>query len=65
MANSPNIWLQHVTEPAVTYRVGDHTVALTCTARWQWKVAIDGRELPNQYPSQAEAWTAGVQEAFH
>jgi hypothetical protein len=59
-----DIELQRVTIPAVTYRVGDHTLALACTARWQWTVSVDSRELPNRYSSQAEAWEAGVREAY-
>jgi len=64
MTNTPSSGPRHEPEPAVTYRVGDRTLALTCTTRWQWIVSIDGRELPNQYPSQAEAWAAGVREAY-
>jgi hypothetical protein len=55
---------RHKPEPAVTYTVGDHKLELTCTPRWQWIVSIDSRELPTQYASQADAWAAGVREAY-
>jgi len=48
----------------VTFQVGGHTLELTCTPRWLWLVSIDSRQLPNYYASQADAWTAGVREAF-
>ena len=64
MTNSPSGGSQQVKEPAITYQVGDHRLALTCTTRWQWIVSIDNRELPNRYASQAEAWAAGVREAY-
>jgi hypothetical protein len=55
---------QRAPEPPVTFQVGGHTLELTCTPRWQWLVSIDSRQLPNYYASQADAWTAGVREAF-
>jgi len=64
MVKDPNSGPQHETEPAVIYQVGDHTLALTCTSRWQWIVSIDTRRLPKWYTSQAEAWEAGVREAY-
>ena len=64
MVEDPSNGSQTVAESAVIYRVGNHTLALACTARRQWTVSIDSRQLPNQYPSQAEAWPAGVREAY-
>lgn len=47
----------------ITFEAGTHTLTLTMTPDWQWKVAIDGQQSDFRYPTQAEAWEAGVREA--
>jgi hypothetical protein len=64
MVKSASPGSQHVAERPVIYEIGDHSLALTCTANWQWTVSIDDRALPALYASQAEAWEAGVREAL-
>ena len=64
MVKNTSAGLQHAAEPPVVYEVGDHTLALTCMATWQWTVSVDNRQLPAQFATQAEAWEAGVREAL-
>jgi hypothetical protein len=48
----------------ITFRAGDHTLTLTLMADWRWTVALDDRPPTGKYMTQAEAWEAGVREAF-
>jgi hypothetical protein len=47
----------------ITFEAGTHTLVLTMTPDWQWTVSIDGQQGTYRYPTQAEAWEAGVREA--
>ncbi|MGC3997553.1 MAG: DUF2188 domain-containing protein [Anaeromyxobacter sp.] len=49
----------------ITFEAGKHTLTLTLGEDWRWTLAIDGqRHTEGTYPTQAEAWEAGIREAY-
>jgi hypothetical protein len=44
------------------FEVGSHKVQLR-VQKGRWLVTVDRRPLSGRYDSEADAWTAGVQEA--
>ena len=51
-----------VTRPT-TFAVGDHTLVLPMTMEGRWTVTVDTRPLDGSYPTEADAWEAGVRDA--
>jgi len=48
---------------APTFQVGAHIVQLSCT-EGRWTTTVDTVTYDKWYMSQAEAWAAGVREAY-
>ncbi|HET9552072.1 MAG TPA: hypothetical protein VFP50_03830 [Anaeromyxobacteraceae bacterium] len=47
-----------------TYEVGAHAVKVTRITEGRWSVSVDGGpELATTYPTQVDAWEAGVRAA--
>ena len=59
MANAPEI----PSRPC-TFVVGEHELVLTKVMERRWTVSVDGRHLDRSYDRQADAWEAGVRDAF-
>jgi hypothetical protein len=51
------------TRPPATFEVGQHQVRVW-VADGRWGVAVDEGALAQWYMTQADAWTAGVSEAY-
>jgi len=49
--------------PTPTFQVGVHVVRLLCT-EGRWSATVDTVPSEKWYLSQAEAWAAGVREAY-
>jgi hypothetical protein len=47
----------------VTFQVGAHSLAIAFVAEGRWTVRVDGGEASRNYPTQVEAWEAGVRLA--
>ncbi len=50
------------TVPAL-FHVGGHVLRISKILEGRWVVAVDERELPGGFSTQADAWEAGVREA--
>ena len=49
----------------ITFEAGAHQLTLTLGQDWRWTLVIDGQpHHGGTFPTQAEAWEAGVREAF-
>jgi hypothetical protein len=48
--------------PPAVFRVGGHEVSIRIE-QGRWLVSVDGAVLERWYPTQADAWVAGVGEA--
>ncbi len=47
-----------------TFDVGPHAVGITRLLEGRWTYAIDGEAAARTFPTEAEAWEAGVRAAF-
>jgi len=47
-----------------SFQVGGHVLRVTREMEGRWSVALDGGALPGSYRTQADAWEAGVREAY-
>ena len=47
----------------VVYRVGAHVLSIVFVAEGRWTVRVDDGEPSRTYPTQVEAWEAGVRTA--
>jgi len=63
MRHPPPIPAAIVTRP-VTFDVGEHKLVVTKLLEGRWTVAVDGRPLDASFETQADAWQAGVREAY-
>jgi hypothetical protein len=45
------------------YRVGAHVLSISFVAEGRWTVRVDDGEASRTYPTQVEAWEAGVRTA--
>lgn len=48
---------------ATTFAVGGHAVKVARLAHGRWSASVDGEAAAGVYPTQAEAWEAGVRAA--
>jgi hypothetical protein len=56
--------LEPVAALPTTFEVGAHRVVVTKEREGRWTVAVDGRAVGGSHPTQADAWAAGVHEAY-
>jgi hypothetical protein len=47
-----------------TFAVGEHTIVVTKVRERRWTIDVDGRLLDASFATGADAWEAGVREAF-
>lgn len=47
-----------------TFEVGEHKLVLTKVQEQRWTVTVDSRLLDACFPTQADAWEAGVRDAL-
>lgn len=52
-----------VTRPT-TFDAGGHQLVVAKVMEGRWTVTVDGRLLDASFQTQAEAWEAGVREAY-
>jgi hypothetical protein len=45
------------------FHVGAHTLRVSKVMEGRWTVSVDDGSVSNTYPTQAEAWEAGVRAA--
>lgn len=50
--------------PPSTFQVGEHTLVLSNVTERRWTVSVDTVALDASFPTLAEAWEAGVRDAF-
>lgn len=54
----------HLERLTTTFQVGSHTLRVSKVAEGRWTVAVDAGPASTTYPTQAEAWEAGVRAAL-
>jgi hypothetical protein len=59
----PKIPESVVTLPT-TFEVGTHRVVVSKEMEGRWRTAVDDRPLASSFHTQADAWEAGVREAY-
>jgi hypothetical protein len=51
-----------ITKRPVTFDVGQHRLIIVKVQEGRWTVAVDDHPLDASFPTEADAWTAGVRE---
>ncbi len=46
------------------FHVGSHVLRISKIVEGRWTIAVDDRELAGGFSTQADAWEAGVREAY-